>query len=152
MNRSGFSKPSYVHKRTVHKPIPEHLRRNAVMAPVIGIPTSAIEKENAVRHEGYRRLVAARPCSHCHKPDRSQHAHENAGKGKGIKVDDRRGMPLCADEPGLRGCHSRFDAYELLPGGRLAHIEAGRMWSALTRDEIQARGLWPKNLPLWRMT
>lgn len=148
LSRSTFKKPSYVHRRVYPSPIPPEKRRNAVMAP--SVAHEAIEKENAVRHEGYRRLVAARPCIHCGKVGRSQHAHENAGKGKGIKVDDRRAMPLCADEPGLRGCHSRFDAYELLPGGRLAHIEAGRMWSALTRDAIQADGLWPADLPTWR--
>jgi hypothetical protein len=108
---------------------------------------TAFPKENAIRHEGFRRIVASMNCINCGKANRSQHAHENHGKGRSLKVDDRRGMPLCADEPGQLGCHTLFDQYRLLPGGRLAHIEAGRMWSALTRDDIEAAGMWPANLP-----
>lgn len=148
LKRSGFRRPTLERVRTVHTPVPEHLRRGS-MAPVIGIPTSAIEKENPLRSEAYRRLVAAMPCAHCGKGSRSQHAHENFMKGKCLKLDDRRGMPLCCDEPGLEGCHMKFDSYRLLPGGREAHIEQGRIWAAQTRAQIQAAGLWPANLPLW---
>lgn len=150
MKRSGFSRPAFEHKRTLHTPIPEHLRRG-VMA-VAGNPASPIPKENAIHHEGYRRLVAARPCIHCGKPDRSQHAHENEQKGKSLKLDDRRAMPLCADEPELEGCHTKFDQYRLLPGGREAHIEQGKRWAAQTRVDIMTAGLWPKRLPLWNPT
>tara|TARA_B100001250_G_scaffold411635_1_gene440767 strand:- start:1671 stop:1856 length:186 start_codon:yes stop_codon:yes gene_type:complete len=59
-------------------------------------------------------------------------------------------MPLCADEPGLVGCHTRFDNYDLIPGGRPAHVALGKVMAAKTRAEILNSGLWPKNLPLWR--
>lgn len=149
MIRSGFKRPTLDRVRTVHTPIPEHLRRRASMAPVMGNPTSAIPKEGSIEHEGYRRLVAARPCIHCGKTNRSQHAHENEQKGKSLKLDDRRAMPLCCDEPGSVGCHTRFDQYRLLPGGRQAHIDQGRIWASQTRAGIAADGLWPKNLPMY---
>lgn len=108
-----------------------------------------VEKESAVRSETYRRLVASLPCIHCGKVGRSQHAHENDGKGKGLKLDDRRAMPLCADEPGAAGCHTLFDQYRLLPGGRQAHVEKGREWAARTRAWLVERDLWPPVLPMW---
>jgi len=109
----------------------------------------AVAKENPLRCEAYRRLVAAMPCAHCRKPDRSQHAHENDGKGKAQKLDDRRGMPLCADEPDREGCHTKFDQYRLLPGGRSAHVAYGELWATQTRAAILAAGKWPPKLPLW---
>lgn len=101
------------------------------------------------RSEPYRRVVAARPCIHCGIEGYSQHAHENEGKAKGAKVDDRQGMPLCCTRPGIEGCHVAFDQYRLLPGGRDAHHAAGRAWSAQTRAAILESGQWPKRLPLW---
>lgn len=148
LKRSGFRRPTLERVRTVHTPVPGHLRRGS-MALVAGIPASAIEKENPLRSEAYRRLVAAMPCAHCGKGSRSQHAHENFMKGKCLKLDDRRGMPLCCDEPGLEGCHTKFDQYRLLPFGRAAHVVMGQAWAKQTRAAILAAGLWPKNLPLW---
>ncbi len=110
----------------------------------------SVAKENPLRSEAYRRLVAAMPCAHCRRTDRSQHAHENEAKGKSVKLDDRRAMPLCADEPGREGCHTKFDQYRLLPGGRRAHVAYGQMWAAQTREAILKAGDWPKNLPLWK--
>lgn len=149
MIRSSFKRPTLQRVRTVHKPIPPEQRRGAAMCVSSAEPAQAIPKENALEHEGYRRLVAAFNCIHCGKADRSQHAHENEQKGKGLKLDDRRAMPLCADEPGLEGCHTKFDQYRLLPGGREAHVEQGRIWSRITRAAVEASGLWPKNLPKW---
>lgn len=147
MKRSGFKRPTVERKRTVHQPIPEALRRGCI-APVASAPAQAVEKERPIRSEPYRRLVAALPCAYCGKPNRSQHAHENEGKGKSLKLDDRRAMPLCADEPGALGCHSLFDTYRLIPGGRAAHVAQGRIWAAQTRRQILAAGQWPKRLPL----
>lgn len=146
---NGFRRQLPERQRTVHTPIPEHLRRGASLALVAQDPAPAIEKEDAVRNEAYRRLVAAMPCAHCGRELRSQHAHENDGKGKALKLDDRRAMPLCADEPGAEGCHTRYDQYRLLPGGRLAHVEQGLIWAAQTRAAIEASGQWPKNLEEW---
>lgn len=110
---------------------------------------AAIEKDNAVEHEGYRRLVASLPCMWCGRQGRSNHAHENEGKGKGLKLDDRRAMPLCVDDMGQHGCHTAFDRYSLIDGGRPAHVELGKVMARNTRELIAAAGLWPKNLPRW---
>ena len=106
-----------------------------------------VEKEKPLRSEPYRRLVASLPCIHCGIAGYSQHAHENDGKGKGMKVDDRRAMPLCCTRPGIEGCHVAFDQYRLLPGGREAHREAGRQWAVDTQINVFELGLWPANLP-----
>lgn len=108
-----------------------------------------IEKENPIEHEGYRRLVAALPCMWCGREGRSNHAHENVGKGMGMKVDDRRAMPLCVDDMGKTGCHTAFDQYYLIDGGRDAHAELGRIMAEKTRKIIRDAGCWPKNLPPW---
>lgn len=142
-----FARPTYKRERVYPTPIPPHLRRGT-MARADGF-AATVEKENAIYHEGYRRLVAAFPCINCDKPDRSQHAHENDGKAKAAKLDDRRAMPLCCDEPGFEGCHTKFDQYRLIPGGRSAHIAQGRVWAAETRERIETAGLWPANLPKW---
>lgn len=111
-----------------------------------------IEKDNPIRHEGYRRLVASMPCMWCGRQGRSNHAHLNGlsnGKGKGMKVDDRLATSLCVDDLGTGGCHTAFDQYALIDGGRDAHAELGRRMAQATRIAIWLAGKWPKNLPLW---
>ena len=110
----------------------------------------ARSKSTPLRSEAYRRAVAALPCIHCGIAGHSQHAHANAGKGLGLKTDDRAGFPLCAPRPGIEGCHARFDQYRLLPGGRDAHAAAGERWAACTREVIERSGLWPNGLQPWR--
>ena len=107
-------------------------------------------KDKPLRSERYRRLVAALPCSFCGIAGYSQHAHENEGKGKGLKVDDRRAMPLCCARPGIEGCHIAFDQYRLVPGGRAAHVELGRELAMQTRQQIRESGQWPAKLPHWQ--
>ena len=113
-------------------------------------PAAPVEKESPLRSEAYRRAVASMPCIHCGIEGYSQHAHENAGKGKGMKADDRCAMPLCCTRPGIEGCHAAFDGYHLLPGGREAHHAQGRAWAKQTRNQIHESGQWPMNLPMWR--
>lgn len=105
--------------------------------------------EKPARSESFRRLVAARACISCGIEGYSQHAHENEDKGTGLKVDDRRAMPLCCTRPGIEGCHVAFDQGRLLGGGRDAHRAAGKAWAAQTRAAIYESGQWPKRLPLW---
>lgn len=107
-------------------------------------PEVAHPKEAAVRSEPYRRLVAARPCKNCGRQKHSQAAHVPPA-GKGIKQDDRETFPLCADGPYGKGCHPKFDQYELMP--REQAMKQGRKWAAQTRAEIAAEGLWPARLP-----
>ena len=73
--------------------------------PIVTLPKAA-----PVRDEAYRRLVATLPCAHCKRHGPSQCAHADEGKGLGIKASDRDTYPLCADEPGRRGCHSLIGA------------------------------------------
>lgn len=148
MKRSTFKRPTIERVRAIPQPIPLEHRRSATMALATSTEVVVLEKERPARSEAYRRLVAALPCACCGKVGRSQHAHENEGKGKSLKLDDRRAMPLCADEPGAVGCHTLFDQYRLIPGGRAAHVAQGREWSAQTRAAIEASGQWPKRLPL----
>ena len=66
-----------------------------------------------------KRLAAVRklPCIRCGNPN-SQAAHSNSakhGKGRGIKADDSKTIPLCFK------CHAAFDRFEL---GNRAESEA----------------------------
>lgn len=128
----------------------QHLvQPSAMLALDAGATVPACPKEDVVSCEPYRRLVASLPCAWCGISGRSQHAHENMGKGWGLKVDDRRALPLCCDHPGQPGCHPAFDQYRLLPGGREAHRSWGARMAAATRALILKSGLWPKQLPEW---
>lgn len=123
--------------------------RRAVAAIVCAEPAPAILKDCPLRSENYRRAVAMLPCCWCGSIGYSQHAHANAGKGLGLKTDDRTGFPLCSQRPGIEGCHAAFDQYRLLHGGREAHRAAALDWGAATRDEILRQGTWPARLPIW---
>jgi hypothetical protein len=144
MKRSGFRQPVRERQRTVHTPIPEHLRRKAVMVSDMGNPISAIEKENAVRSEAYRRLVAARPCIHCGIRGHSQAAHADQGKGGHIKSDDRTCYPACGPRVGHIGCHALIGMTGSMPREERRALE--QKYAEQTRAEIIRSGLWPKNL------
>lgn len=108
-------------------------------------PATPRQKEELVRSEPYRRLVASMPCVNCGLQGYSQHAHENNGKGKGMKVCDLRAMPLCCTRPGVLGCHAAFDQYKLF-NTKQEHVDKGREWAEHTQREIYECGLWPKNI------
>lgn len=93
-------------------------------------------KETIIRSEPYRRLVAALPCIHCQWTAPSQAAHENAGKGQRMKVCDTKCFPLCSVNG--RDCHGKFDNYRLVPGGREAHADLGRIYTERTRAMLIA--------------
>lgn len=57
----------------------------------------------------YRMYVAGFECFGCGIEGYSQAAHENAGKGRGIKTGDDRTFPLCCTRPGKIGCHVEHD-------------------------------------------
>lgn len=103
-----------------------------------------VEKERIVRSKEYRMAVASLPCIHCGIEGASQCAHANVGKGLGRKVTDLETFPLCHE--GANGCHVAFDSTRLLPGGRAAHVEAGRRWAAQTRRKIKDAGRWPAGI------
>ena len=141
MKRSGFKQKTWTPApKTVHKPLasaPNYAPATAATAPV--------EKGEHLRSEAYRRAVAGLPCICCGIAGYSQAAHANHGKGAGLKTDDRTCFPLCCDRPGAKGCHPKFDRYELYPKHAAALV--AEAWGADTRRRIEMMGLWPKDLP-----
>lgn len=77
----------------------------------MALPAAApVPKDEPLRDEAYRRLVAALPCAHCGIVGYSQAAHADAGKGMGIKACDSTCYPACGPHPGPDGgidpgCH-----------------------------------------------
>lgn len=138
MIRSGFKRPQIERKRTVHTPIPEHLRRNASMGPITAVH-EAIEKENAPQHARYMDLVRALPCAHCGKAPRSVFCHSDEGKGMSIKSDCRQGWPGCPE------CHDAIGTRRIYPKEQRRALEAEM--ARKTRALIEASGQWPKSLP-----
>ncbi|OGB23330.1 MAG: hypothetical protein A3I66_01305 [Burkholderiales bacterium RIFCSPLOWO2_02_FULL_57_36] len=66
------------------------------------------------RNPMLRRAVASLPCQCCGVWGYSQAAHANfsqMGKGGGLKASDAALMALCADRPGIVGCHFKLDNY-----------------------------------------
>ena len=143
----NYKLPPHMRVRVYPSAIPENQRRNAVFARM-DAPAAPQEKENAVRSEAYRRAVASLPCKVCGIEGHSQAAHPNTGKGAGMKTDDRACFPLCADRPGVQGCHPKFDQGAMFDrdSRRLFEID----WGIDTRCTVDNLGLWPANLP--RMT
>lgn len=140
LKRSSFKHPQIERKRTVHTPVPEHLRRQVTFASAEGM-TEAVEKDNPLRSEAYRRAVASLPCKVCGIEGRSQAAHANMGKGLGIKSDDRTCFPLCHE------CHQQFDQGAMFDRETRRQIEID--WGVDARRTIDNMGLWPANLPRW---
>lgn len=116
------------------------LRRGTYSGSTSGRP---IAKENAIEHEGYRRLVAKLPCKVCGIFGQSQSAHPNTGKGQGIKESDLDCFPLCCTRPDIEGCHVKFDQYRLVPKEKMRAKAA--KWARETLAKIKA-GKLPKKL------
>jgi hypothetical protein len=107
-------------------------------------------KDDLVRSEAYRRLVAMGACEHCKASGHSQAAHLPP-EGKAIKVSDLDTFALCTVRPdgagGLyEGCHGQFDQYHLFP--REQAIKKARVWIRATQRRVYASGKWPKNVPV----
>lgn len=114
--------------------------------PVASAPAARVEKAAPVRSEAYRRLVAAMPCVICGMVGYGQAAHGSTGKGMGIKASDLELFCLCADRPGVRGCHSQLDQGALFTKAVRRELEP--VWAADTQRRIKAMGLWPKGVPV----
>ena len=91
-------------------------------------------KVKPVRDEQYRRLVAALPCINCGVEGYSQAAHPNKGKGTGSKTDDTECFPLCADRPGVNGCHFLLDKSVGITKRERRALE--QMWSEQTKERL----------------
>ena len=103
----------------------------------------SIPKSQPVRSEAYRRVVASLPCFACGIQGRSQAAHPNTGKTKGVKTCDSLIFPMCCVSGNDH--HRQFDQYELVPRADMqAYEEAAHRWTVAT---LQARGMWPASMP-----
>jgi hypothetical protein len=107
-------------------------------------------KDDLVRSEAYRKLVAMGACMHCGVDGHSQAAHLQP-EGKGIKVTDLDTFPLCTVRPDgaggmYEGCHAQFDGYRLFPREEAARV--ARKWIRITQKRVHVSGRWPKNAPV----
>lgn len=148
MKRTGF-KPRTPHREARD---PDRVRATPtvtpgafrVPGPVASAPAARVEKSAPVRSEAYRRLVAAMPCVICGMVGYGQAAHGSAGKGMGIKASDLELFCLCADRPGVRGCHSLLDQGALFTKAVRRELEP--VWAADTQRRLLAMGLVPPSL------
>lgn len=110
MIRSGFKRPQIERKRTVHKPIPEHLRRSASFARADGAQ-SADPKTEAHRNRTLLDMARGRRCLILfpflnHDQETVVACHSNLGehgKSGARKADDIYTVWGCAR------CHSWLD-------------------------------------------
>lgn len=148
MKRTGF-KPRAPHREARD---PDRVRSTPTVTPgafrtplpVASAPAARMEKSAPVRCETYRRLVAAMPCVICGMVGYGQAAHGSAGKGMGIKASDLELFCLCADRPGVRGCHSLLDQGALFTKAVRRELEP--VWAEDTQRRLLAMGLIPPSL------
>lgn len=99
-------------------------------------------KSKLFESEKLRRAIASLPCAEC-GAEGCQHAHANTppfGKGKGIKAPDWAAFPLCADQNGRIGCHTKHDQY--MNGlSKTERIDHEAMLIARTFGALIERGL-----------
>jgi hypothetical protein len=147
LTRSTFKRPQIERKRTVHQPIPEHLRRAvSYTAPVE--PAQAMPKTEAIRMPALLEMARGRPClllvpGHNHNPDTVVAAHSNLsihGKAGARKADDVYSVWACA------GCHSWLDqgkasAEDKARAFLAAHARQVDHWARIAADRAES----PKN-------
>lgn len=141
LKRTGFKRQA-VERRPLPAPVPVRQVAATIFAGMVLVQA----KEDALRSEPYRRLVAAMPCKACGIQGHSQAAHLPT-EGKGIKQDDRLIFPLCCTRVGIPGRHQDFDQYRMFT--RSVAMTVGRAWAADTQRQIIAMGAWPKGLPFY---
>lgn len=143
MKRSGFKRPACsAPSASPAVPLPRDVAERIRTGPAV--LNVAIKPAQPVRSEKYRRLVVRLPCIYCGIQGYSQCAHANQHKGAGTKVDDRMTFPLCADRPGVVGCHALFDQGALFTKQARREVEAE--WARRTRMQIEDAGEWPAEL------
>lgn len=97
MKRSAFKRPTIARSpRVLPTPRPADWPRGVVVSAAGG--SEAVPKDEPVRSEAYRRLVANLHCDRCYRPGPSQAAHSDSasdGKGMALKACDLSCYPLC---------------------------------------------------------
>lgn len=112
----------------------------------VAVSTALVHKPREPRvflSRSHRQAVAGLDCVCCGRVRHSQAAHLNLlalGKGRGLKCSDAFTIPLCADGPGWRGCHSLLDQ-----GGQARAVATALQleWLQTTRLVLTVRGMWP---------
>lgn len=124
-----------VNSRSVHSMMTEPGRRTLIASAVRSIPAlfRPMPKDNPIRSEAYRRLVAAMPCAICGIQGYSQAAHGDFGKGLGIKSTDLSCFPACGPHDGRTGCH-----YQIGTAGIMTKEER-RLLEAQCAESTQAK-------------
>lgn len=108
--------------------------------------TLTIAKEHALQHGTYMAIVRRLNCRRCGAPPPSERkgnefCHRDEGKGLSLKTDVREGWAGCPP------CH------KLVGEGKMPRAEKRALndeYAGSTRAEVDAKGLWPKNLPRWK--
>lgn len=108
---------------------------------------AGVAKEKPLVCEEYRAIVRQMPCAHCRINGYTQFCHSDAGKGMGLKTDDRRGWPGCGPHDNKPGCHHLIGSTGTFTKQQRRDLEDE--YARRTRAEIVRRGLWPKGLPMW---
>lgn len=126
MKRTGFKRKTIERSRTVHKPLPEHLRRNVTMGRVADVVVAA-PKTIELRSPALLDMARGRPCLFrlpglcngdpatvvaCHS---NQGAH---GKAGARKADD------CFSAWGCYACHTWLDQGDATQEEKVAAFEA----------------------------
>ena len=120
----------------------------------VPLPPRPRPKDSAVQSEAYMAAVRRLACARCgtFAPGLIQFCHADAvggrgGKGKGLKIDCRRGWPGCGPHGAERGCHWYVGTSGRMKKDerRAFEAEAG----ARTRGAVEAAGWWPAGLPKW---
>lgn len=102
------------------------------------------QKQTYFRSKAHLKNVASLPCQVCGIDFQVQAAHSNwtnwGGKGRGIKASDEYTAAIC------HHCHRELDQ-----GSKLSKEERQKMWLEAHNKTVallQARGLWPEDVPL----
>lgn len=144
LRRTPFRRPDPPpsHARVKEWDGPRPTARATVIARIVSAFHAPVPKKNALRSATYRRWVASLPCAVCRLAGPSQCAHSDVGKGLAVKATDATCYPLCADQPGRLGCHSRIGASGVL--GRDWRRAAEARYSTETARLARATGNWPE--------
>lgn len=102
-------------------------------------------KDKPIRSPKYLREVATLPCINCGREGFTQAAHANQGKGMAMKTSDNTAAPLCTVGPHGKGCHEKFDQYEL--GNKHESAEMAKTWATDTYWTLKRAGKVPLSVP-----
>lgn len=129
---STFKPPQRERTRTVHTPIPEHLRRSVTYASPAGEAPQAQPKTEAMRNPALLEMARGRPClmlipGHTHDPQTTVSAHSNwaeHGKAGARKADEPYSAWACVQ------CHQWLDQ------GKASAEEKKAVWLAAHRRQV----------------